>query len=540
MTSEDVWPVLIVGGGPVGLALAGDLGWRGQRAVLIEQTEGRIVHPKMDNVNARTMEFCRRWGIAETVRQCPYPRDHKQDVVYLTSLTGHELAREPLPSMNEERPPPYSPEMRWRCPQDMFDPILKEFAGSMPGVSLRYGAKLVGLRQGAEGVEAEVEDVAGGAPSIIRARYIAACDGASSTVRKLLNIPMHGKPVLTHTTNIIFRCEDLPALHDKKQGYRFIFVGAEGVWATIVAINGRERWRMSIVGSAKQKPLSAEDVHAAIRRAYGGAFHYEILSAEPWVRRELVADNFREGCAFLLGDAAHIMSPTGGLGMNTGIADAVDLSWKLTAMLEGWGGPLLLDSYESERRPVALRNVSEASVNLNAMLSAERNEAIGDDSAEGARVRERVGRTLADAMRKEWYQAGLVFGYRYDDSPICWNEGVSPAEPWDRHSYAQIVRPGARAPHAWLEDGRSTLDLFGRGFVLLRMGDDAPDASPLVEAARARGVPLFLMDLHEASVVAAYDKRLVLMRPDGHVAWCDDAPPRDALAVIDRVRGDNK
>ena len=219
MTSSDadVWPVLVVGGGPVGLALAGDLGWRGQKALLIEQTAGLIPHPKMDSVNVRSMEFCRRWGIAEAVRHCPYPRDYKQDVVYLTSMVGYELAREVLPAMQDDRPPPQSPEMKERCPQDMFDPILKAFVETWPGITLRYGTRLLGLREVSDMVEADVENVTSGTVSTLRAHYVVACDGAASAVRKHLGIAMQGKPVLTYTTNIIFRCPHLLTLHDKGQ-----------------------------------------------------------------------------------------------------------------------------------------------------------------------------------------------------------------------------------------------------------------------------------------------------------------------------------
>jgi FAD binding domain len=222
--------------------------------------------------------------------------------------------------------------------------------------------------------------------------------------------------------------------------------------------------------------------------------------------------------------------------MNTGIGDAVDLSWKLTAVEEGWGGPELLDSFEAERRPVGMRNVAEASRNLGRMLSPRPDPAVFDDGAAGARERERFGRAFADAMRPEWFTLGMHLGYRYAESPICWPDG-SAAPPDDPKTYVPTARPGHRAPHAWLADGRSTLDLFGRSFVLLALGADASAARPLLEAAGRRGLPMRFIPLDAPDLLALYERRLALVRPDGHVAWRGDAAPADPLAVIDRVRG---
>ena len=529
-------PILIVGGGPVGLALAGDLGWRGVRCLLIEQSDGSIYQPRQDFVGIRTMEFCRRWGLVSAVEASPYPRDVPQDNVYVTSLTGYELGRERFPSMGAEKPPPASPQKRERCPQNMFDPILQAFASSQPSVDLRYRTRLLGFVQERDRVVATVEDLDGARRYEIAAHYIAGCDGARSLVRETLGIGMAGNPAVTYTTNIIFRCPHLVSLHDKGQAYRFIILGTEGVWATIVAINGRDQWRMSIVGSAEPRELTLDEIHAAIWRAVGIDFDYEILTILPWVRRELVADRFRNGRGFILGDAAHAMSPTGGFGMNTGLGDAVDLSWKLAAVLEGWGGPALLDTYEVERRPVGARNVAEASRNLRRMLAPRHNPALLDDTVEGVRVRQEVGREFSDSMRHEWFTLGMHLGYRYEGSPICWPDGTA-APPDDPKTYVPTARPGHRAPHAWLADRRSTLDLFGRGFALLDLGADAADVAALREAAQHRGVPMQAARIDEPHVLALYERRLVLVRPDGHVAWRDDRAPAEPGRLIDCVRG---
>jgi 2-polyprenyl-6-methoxyphenol hydroxylase-like FAD-dependent oxidoreductase len=532
-------PVLIVGAGPVGLALAGDLGWRGISCMLIEKSDGAILQPRMDLVGIRTMEFCRRWGIADWVRDAPYPNDYPQDCVYVTGLNGYELGREPLPSRAGERPPPQSPQKRERVPQDLFDPILKRFAESFPHVTLRYGAELVGFEQTADGVQASLRDAATGNSAIISADFLIGADGASSTVREIAGIGMSGNPALTYTTNVVFRCADFPALHDKGKAYRFIFIGPEGTWLTIVAINGRDLFRMSIVGSPEKVTHNEADIDAALRRAVGRDFNYEIESVLRWVRRELVADSFGHGRVFIAGDAAHLMSPTGGLGMNTGIGDAADLGWKLEAVLRGWGGKHLLHSYEAERRPVALRNVGVSSQNLGRMLATRARRppaALFEAGAQGGAARREYGAWFTETMRHEWFMNGVHLGYRYDESPIVWSDGT-PAPPLESMTYTQTARPGARAPHVWLPDGRSTLDLFGRGFVLLRLAASAPSGDSLRAAAQHRGVPLQIVTLEIPEVLQAYQSRLILVRPDGHVAWRDDQEPEEAGVVMDVIRG---
>jgi 2-polyprenyl-6-methoxyphenol hydroxylase-like FAD-dependent oxidoreductase len=531
----DKVPVLIVGGGPVGLALAGDLGWRGIRCLLVEQGDGSIYQPKMDMVGIRTMEQCRRWGIVRDVETSPYPRDYLQDNVYLTSLGGYELGREPFPSMGDEKPPPQSPQKRERCPQNMFDPILRAFVARQPSVEVQYHTRLTAFRIDDGGVSATLADQRTGGTRDIRADYIAGCDGAHSTVREILGISMLGTPALTYTTNIIFRCRDLAARHPGRKAYRYIFVGPEGTWATIVAINGRDQWRMSIIGGDTPRTLSTDDIRAAIERAAGPGLAYEILTVVPWVRKELVAETYRKGPAFILGDSAHVMSPTGAYGMNTGIGDAVDLSWKLAAAVQGWGGDRLLESFDAERRPIGIRNAAEGSRNLRRMLSPGRNEGLLDDTEAGAALRAQVGTAMTEAMRHEWFTLGMHLGYRYENSPVCVPDGTPPL-PDDARNYIPTTRPGSRAPHVWLADGRSTLDLFGRGFVLLRLGASAPDVHALMQAAQQSRMPLEVISLDEPAVTAAYERPLVLVRPDGHVAWRGDEVS-DPQSIVDTVCG---
>jgi len=532
-------PVLIVGAGPVGLALAGDLGWRGVACTVIEQTDGCIEQPKMDLVGVRTMEFCRRWGIVDWVRDAPYPGDYPQDCVFLTGLNGFELGRERFPGRAFEVCPPQSPQKRERVPQDMFDPILKRFAASFEGVTLQYQTALVAFEDGQDGVRATLRDTRTGATRTLTADYLVGADGGASTVREGAGIPMSGNAALTYTTNVLFRCADFPSLHRMGKAYRFIFIGPEGTWLTIVAINGGDRFRMSIVGTPDKVNHSEADIRAALHRAMGRDFDYEILSVMRWVRRELVADRYGGGHVFLAGDSAHLMSPTGALGMNTGIQDAVDLGWKLEAVVRGWGGAHLLRSYESERRPVALRNVAASTENLGRMLSTRDRKPPPEIFVAGPQadaIRRDYGDWFTETMRHEWFMNGFHLGYRYDDSAIVWPDGT-PAPPLEGRTYTQTARPGARAPHVALPEGRSTLDLFGRGFTLLRLGADAPDGEGILQAASAVGVPIRAVALAAPQVLAAYQRSLVLVRPDGHVAWRTDAEPLQPGAVIDVVRG---
>ena len=533
-------PILIVGGGPVGLALAGDLGWRGRRCQLIERTDGVVDQPKMDMVGIRTMEFARRWGIVDWIEQAPYPRDYPQDNVYLESLSGYEFGREVVPSKDEERPPAQSPQKRERCPQDMFDPIMRRFAERSPEVALQYRTELVGFVDHGTHVTSTARDLDSGREREVSSLYLVGTDGGSSRVREQLGIPMHGRPVLTYTTNVIFRCAELSTLHDKGKAYRFIFIGPEGTWLTIVAINGRDRWRLSLVGTEEKQVVDEAHIRSLIVRAMGRPFAFEIESTMPWVRRELVAETFGKGRVFIAGDAAHLMSPTGGFGMNTGIGDAVDLAWKLDAVLSGWGGPNLLESYGAERRPVALRNVAESSANLAAMLAPRTTPpppAVFEAGERNDQTRRDYGNWYAAMMRREWYTIGVHLGYRYDASPIVVADG-SGAPELEAATYAPTSRPGARAPHAWLADGRSTLDLFGKGMVLLRLGIDGPDGRGLVAAASAAGVPLSVVAIDDRQVHDAFQGYpLVLVRPDGHVAWRGHQDPSEPERVIAVVRG---
>lgn len=531
-------PVVIIGAGPIGLALAGDLGWRGISSVLVERSDGQVHQPKMDMVGIRTMEFCRRWGIVDWVEKAGYNRAYSQDYAWVSQLAGgYEFGREEFPSVQDESRPPQSPQKRERCPQNFFDPVLTRFAKQSGKCDILYEHEYVSHVETDEGVTVRLRDLATGREFEIEAQYLVGSDGGASAVRHALGIQMAGQPTLTYTTNAIIKCDGLEKLHDKKPGYRYIFIGPEGTYATIVAINGRDWWRLSIVGDGEMRTLGEDDVRSVFERAVGRSdFDYEVLSIMPWIRRQLVADRFGTKRVFIAGDAAHLTSPTGGFGMNMGIQDAVDLSWKLTAMVEGWGGPELLASYEVERRPVSIRNVTEATNNLKLMLTPRQylNQKVFEEGAEGDAARKEFGDAYTQMMKREWYTIGIHLGYRYEGSPVIFADGTR--EPEDTvQTYEQTARPGHRAPHVWLEEGVSTLDLFGKGFVLCRF-DPAADAKPLLAAAKEAGMPVTLLDIDNAEARALYGAKLVLVRPDGHVSWRGDSVDYPG-AIVDVSRG---
>jgi 2-polyprenyl-6-methoxyphenol hydroxylase-like FAD-dependent oxidoreductase len=534
---RDNVPVLIVGGGPVGLAVAVELGWRGVRCLLVEQGDGAIVDAKMFATGIRTVEFCRRWGIADKVKRWGFPLDFPFDNVFVTSLIGYELGRIPMPSIAKSEPFAISPEQFAHCPQFVFDPILAEAARTYATVVLRYRCRLTSFRDRGDRVEARLRDLASGDERTVEAQHLVACDGFSSPVREALGIAMRGQPMLNRAINIMFRTPKLAAMHDKGNAGRYVLVGPAGPWASLVPADGVERWRLMVYDSGKTD-LADIDAAGLLRRAAGRDFDFEILSVGQWVRRRMVADQYGAGRVYLAGDAVHVMPPNGGLGMNTGIGDAVDLGWKLAATCQGWGGRYLLDSYEIERRPVGIRACDEAMRNLERNKSRQVLPDILDETPEGTKTRAELGRRLAASNRLAWDSPlNTHLGYRYDGSPICVADGDPPPEPEDARHYVQTSHPGGRAPHVWLRDGVSTLDLFGRNFTLLRLGPHAPPGDGIVAAAALRAVPLDVVALESSEVAARYERSLVLVRPDGHVAWRGDAIPADALSLIDRVRG---
>jgi len=553
--------VLIVGGGPVGLAMALELGWRGIDCVLIDQGDGKAPLPRASGIAVRTMEFCRRWGIEDEVFEGGFPTDYRLDTIYCTSVTGYELERNVNPAIRDQEPLAFSPVNKHRLPQHLLDPLLERAAKRYRHVKIRRRWRLSGFEQDADGIVASIEALdqaadydfnRSGAPiavqaaqdgPLIRARYMVACDGVMSGVRDALGIGFegtgpNGNSVLGYSISALLTIPGLTERHDKGEAERFVFVGQEGIWGNLTTVDGGDRWRLTIAGTVEKLDLSTIDMPALVRRSLGrDDIPFEIEVITPWRRRQMVAERMRSGRVLLAGDAVHAMSPTGGFGMNTGLGDVIDLGWKLEAALRGWGGPGLLDSYEIERAPVAWRNTRAAASNFHPWRMTLDFSRILDPASEAEGEREVIGRTIKDAFAAEWESWGVTLGYRYDGSPICVADGTVPT-PDEPMVYVPSARPGGRAPHLWLRNGRSILDLFGQGFTLLTFDDDATrEAIALHQLAQALAMPLKIVRIAEPEAAALYERRFVLVRPDGHVAWRDDAIPADPQALLDTVRG---
>jgi 2-polyprenyl-6-methoxyphenol hydroxylase-like FAD-dependent oxidoreductase len=309
-------------------------------------------------ISVRTMEMCRSFGIADRVRNWGFPADYPQDNVWVTSLNGYRLAHVPMRSLGDSKPSQYSPEFQVHCPQTYLEPIFEELASSFPTVTIRHSTRFDALEQDGEGVAVRLENAQTGKHELVRADYVVGCDGYSSSVRQALGIRMRGQDFIDYSLSIEFLCDDLSALHGQGKALRYVFVGPEGSWGSMMAVDGRKRWRILLYG-INEDPATI-DVHAVIRRMVGRSFDYALDSAKPWVRRAVVADSFQDGRVFLAGDAAHTHLPNGGLGMNTGLGDAINLGWKLAGVLDGWAEPAILDSYDPERRPICHRAMEGA------------------------------------------------------------------------------------------------------------------------------------------------------------------------------------
>ncbi len=530
-------PVLIAGGGPVGLALGLDLNHQRTPCLVVEQDTGTALIPqaKAGTHNERSMEFCRRWGLIDQIAAA-YPDDEARDTVYCTALDGHYIGRSKVPSARERGVPPVSPEMMRRCAQNQFDPILAKALQSSEYATLRYGLKFESFEQDATGVNSQLRDVATGDVVQVRSQYLVGCDGAGSPIRKALGIPFDLIKQMDFSLSAMLRIDNLRQYHAFGNLERFMFIGPEGTWANMTSVDGRGLWRFTIVGAESALDASSFDITQVIRRAFGQLdIPYTVERMVPWRRAQTLARTYGQGRVWLAGDSLHTTSPTGGHGLNTGMGDATDLSWMLAARVAGWGGDGLLPAYTLERRPVALRNLGSATQNYSAWVGRGMDH-VTEDGPVGAAARRNIGDNLVVALHQEWSSQGIALGYRYDESPLIVPDGTPPTT--DHPSfYVPTARPGHRAPHAWLPDGRSIIDLFGREFVLLSFGADARLTAPLLNQARSCGVPLRLERIEQPEIAALYQRKLVLVRPDGHVAWRADALPDDVGALLDAVRG---
>jgi len=540
--------VLIIGGGPVGLTLALELGLRGTSVVLINEGTETSRHPKCNTVNARSMEHFRRLGIAETLRGSGLPGNYPTDVVYTTRLSRHELARLRMPASATALPldpsgkdAAQTPEPQHRISQIYVERVLKERAEMLPSVRLRFGCRLEGFELRDDRVLARVVDEAARREEVIHARWMIGCDGARSRVRKLSGITFDGEGRVERAfmggtmLSTYFRAPTLRGLLPHEPAWMYWTLNAE-LRSILVAIDGRELFLLHV-----QIPPGADseaiDRQALIATAVGVKVPAEILSSATWTApQSLVADRYRKGRVFLAGDAIHLFTPTGGFGLNTGIDDVANLAWKLAATEAGWGDERLLDTYESERRPVALRNTAAARALAAAIGTLALPPELEADDSAGAAARAALRERLESIARREYQTSGVQLGARYDRSPIVWPDG-SPAPPDDPNHYVPTARPGSRAPHFWMPSGQSLFDRLGRDFTLLRLGPEPLDVAPLIAAAADRGLPLTVLDIPTPGAAELYQARLSLVRPDQHIAWRGNALPDEPRRLIDLVRG---
>ena len=537
MTAQH-YPVLIAGAGPVGLSLAIELAYRGIRCLVVEQTDGGVEFPTTNLANTRTCEHLRRWGIADRMRyESGYPTDYPRNYLFVTRMTGYEIARfDHAPNGDPAARSPHSPEGRLWISKPYFDPILHKHAATLPTVEIRYSTAFETFQQDAGKVTAKVRDARSGREETVEADYLVGCDGGRSNIRRALGIQYQGVFSQGMNVAVLFRS---PLLDHTQHGpaVQYQIINSE-INGAVAAVDGRELWRLN-VRNVTEEQIETLDGPQKIRYALGGSIPFKLLAVRPWTGHCVVADRYQEGRVFLAGDAAHLNGPAGGFGMNTGVGDAVDIGWKLAAVLQGWGGPRLLDSYTAERKPIAMINVNEAA-EMRASFDNQTpfSPQIEEDSEAGRQLREKARAAILRTRAKEFQHdsAGIELGYRYEDSPICVPDGT-PAPPLDHGLYVASTWPGVRAPHAFLQDGRSTLDLFGRGFTLLNMSGRDPTRNPIAEAAHRAGMPIETVALAEPGVRQLYERDFVLVRPDGHVAWRGDQIPGNADAIIDKIRG---
>ena len=547
MKTEQTY-VLIAGGGPIGLTAAIALGRRGIPAILVNERLETATHPKCNNTNSRTMEHLRRLGVAEDVQAKSLPPNVAREYAYVTRFCGYEFARmgRPHPYMDQGKKvggtPGFlqSPETPQYIPQTRLEPVLKEHAEKQNSVSVRFGWRVISIEESDEGVTALVENVTTGEQHEIAAKYVVAADGARSVIRRSLDIDMKGDDGTIErkfmSGTMLSQYVRAPKLVEQsgRPPALITWITNHEVRGFMFAQDERERWIVHY-----QVPHGVDwqtvDGHEVVRKMLGADIEFEIISGGPWTGGlALVAERYQSKRIFLCGDAAHLYTPLGAFGMNTGMGDVVNLCWKIGAVHAGWAGPELLTSYEAERRPIGIRNSKHG------VLCAQRQSAwpipddVEEDTPQAEEGRKALGAYCLEDDKEQYNTSGIQLGERYEDSPLIFADDTpAPKDEW--YNYVASDRPGARAPHFTLPDGRSLYGAMGPDFTLLAFGE--ANTKALEAAARERDVPLIVVRADLATPPDPYRHRLVLVRPDHHIAWHGDESPADAILVVDRARG---
>ncbi len=536
--------VLIVGAGPVGLCLALDLAERDVNVVVVEQRyAGEQPSVKCNHVSSRTMETFRRLGLAKQVRQVGLPDDYPNDVVVRTQATGYELARIHIPCRRDRYTDVSGPDGWWPTPepphrvnQIYFEPILFARAASNRRIRILNRTCVEQVAQTSQGVSLCARNLDSGEVVNLDGHYLIGCDGGRSLVRKAIGAKLSGDEVIQRVQSSYFRAPrliDRITRPDAWMSYLYHPLRA----GNLIAIDGSERWLLHNYLLPHEVDFDSVDRDACIRLllGVGPEFEYELLAKEDWIGRRLVADRLQDRRIFICGDAAHLWVPYAGYGMNAGIADAMNLSWKLAAHLKGWASAAILEAYELERLPIT-DQVSRFAMSHALGAIKERTSVapeVLEDTAGGKALRKVIGAAAYELHVQQFACAGLNFGYFYPDSPLIAYDGEL-APVYTMFDYTPSTVPGCRTPHLWLTDGRSLYDALGPDYTMLRF-DAAVDVQPLMFAAAQAGVPIALLDVNCAHGAEVYRHKLVLNRPDGHVAWRGDTAPANPVALIDRI-----
>lgn len=529
--------VLIVGAGPVGLALANELGMRGVKTMLVEQHDRVGSQPRAKTTNVRTMELMRRWGLAEKVRDASgLPRGYPTDVFFMTRLFGHELAHI-RNAFNGylERDQRYSEAAQW-IPQYVIEAVLRDGARRWPSVDLRFQTRLERLDQSDTGVTAHLTKLDDAAAMIVDAAYVVGADGARSTVRDLIGVDMTGQHGLAHHYNTIIRVPEFGANPPRQRGIMYWLVNPESP-AVMTPMDTDNTWTFGTSLKEDKSELSPAEIRWRLHKSVGREIDYEVLAVDRWSGHRLIADRYRDRRIFLAGDACHLHPPFGGFGMNMGVGDAVDLGWKLAAVLRGWGGGALLDSYETERRPIHLRVLDVSVQNYSVLSEHLVRDHIDSDDAHGQTVRANLTAEILKSKMQEFKSLGVVLGSHYSGSPIIVGDGTVPPEATVTN-FEPSAHPGCLAPHMWLDEKTSLYDKFGAGFTLLVVDPKAEDhANDFSQAAVSLGLPLSVVSLRIEGMARLYEAPLALIRPDHHVAWRGSGNSTNVQDVLLRASG---